>query len=44
MFTGPYGVGETGTWQQWLQVRPEHLALVPDAIDDVVAAAFQWPG
>jgi NADPH2:quinone reductase len=39
MFTGPYGVGESGTWQEWLLVRPEHLALVPDAIDDVVAAS-----
>jgi NADPH2:quinone reductase len=40
MFTGPYGVGENGTWQEWLRVRPEHLALVPDAIDDVVAASL----
>ena len=40
MFTGPYGVGENGAWQDWLLVRPEHLALVPDAIDDVVAASF----
>src|SRR5271155_268989 len=40
MFTGPYGVGENGTWQDWLLVRPEHLALVPDAIDDVVAAGI----
>jgi NADPH:quinone reductase-like Zn-dependent oxidoreductase len=39
MFTGPYGVRENGTWQEWLMVRPEHLALVPDAIDDVVAAS-----
>src|SRR3984957_1926720 len=34
MFTGPYGVAENGTWQQWLLARPEHLALVPDTIDD----------
>jgi NADPH2:quinone reductase len=40
MFTGPYGAGENGTWQQWLLARPEHLALVPDAIDDVVAASL----
>src|SRR5882762_5898277 len=40
MFTGPYGVTETGTWQEWLLVKPEHLALVPDAIDDVVAASL----
>src|ERR1700744_2992607 len=39
MFTGPYGVGENGAWQDWLLVRPEHLSLVPDAIDDVVAAS-----
>jgi NADPH:quinone reductase-like Zn-dependent oxidoreductase len=38
MFTGPYGVGEPGAWQEWLLVRPEHLVSVPDAIDDVVAA------
>ena len=33
MFTGPYGVGENGAWQDWLLVRPEHLALAPNAID-----------
>ena len=33
MFTGPYGVGENGAWQDWLLMRPEHLALAPDAID-----------
>ena len=37
---GPYGVGEAGTWQDWLLVRPEHLTLVPDAIEDVVAASL----
>jgi NADPH:quinone reductase len=40
MFTGSYGVSENGTWQEWLLVRPEHLALVPDAIDDAVAASL----
>ena len=40
MFTGPYGLSEPGTWQEWLLVRPEHLALVPDAIEDVVAASL----
>jgi NADPH:quinone reductase-like Zn-dependent oxidoreductase len=40
MFTGPYGVREAGTWQDWLLVRPEHLTLVPDEIEDVVAAAL----
>src|SRR5277367_4259637 len=40
MFTGTYGVGENGAWQDWLLVRPEHLALVPDSIEDVVAASL----
>jgi NADPH2:quinone reductase len=40
MFTGPYGVAENGAWQELLLVRPEHLALVPNAIDDVVAASL----
>src|ERR1700677_4981954 len=40
MFTGPYGVGENGAWQDWLLVRPEHLAAVPDAIEDIVAASL----
>jgi NADPH2:quinone reductase len=40
MFTGPYGVGENGAWQEWLPVRPEHLALVPDTIEDVLAASL----
>jgi NADPH:quinone reductase-like Zn-dependent oxidoreductase len=40
MFTGPYGVSEAGAWQEWLPVRPEHLAQVPDAIENVVAASL----
>src|SRR2546427_4433969 len=40
MFTGPYGVREDGAWQEWLLARPENLAFVPDAIDDVVAASL----
>jgi NADPH:quinone reductase len=40
MFTGPYGLSEAGTWEDYLLVRPEHLTLVPDAIDDVVAASL----
>ena len=39
MFTGPYGVGENGTWQEWLLVKPEHLAS-PETIGDVVAASI----
>src|SRR5258705_7797760 len=40
MFTGPYGVRENGAWQEWLLARPEDLAFVPDAINDVVAASL----
>jgi NADPH:quinone reductase-like Zn-dependent oxidoreductase len=40
MFTGPYGVGEDGAWQERILVRPEHLALVPEAVNDVVAAGL----
>jgi len=40
MFTGPYGVRENGAWQEWLLVKPENLAFVPDAIDDVIAASL----
>ncbi|MGV2292335.1 zinc-binding alcohol dehydrogenase family protein [Trinickia sp. YCB016] len=40
MFTGPYGVREHGAWQEWLLVRPDELALVPDTIDDVFAASL----
>jgi NADPH2:quinone reductase len=40
MFTGPYGVRESGAWEEWLLARPEDLALAPDAIDDVVAASL----
>jgi NADPH:quinone reductase len=40
MFTGPYGLRENGAWQEWLLVKPEHLALVPDPIEDIVAASL----
>src|SRR6201987_4057449 len=40
MFTGPYGVGENGAWQEWLLARPEDLTLVPEAVEDVVAASL----
>jgi NADPH:quinone reductase len=40
MFTGPYGVAEHGSWQEYLVVKPQHLVLVPDTIDDVVAASL----
>jgi NADPH:quinone reductase len=40
MFTGPYGVGENGAWQEWLLARPEDLVQVPEAVEDVVAASL----
>ena len=40
MFTGPYGVGESGAWQEWLLARPEDLVLVPEAVEDAVAASL----
>ncbi len=40
MFTGPYGVRENGSWQEWLLARPEDLALVPETIGDAVAASL----
>src|SRR5258706_3341133 len=40
MFTGPYGVAENGAWQEWLLVKPEHLALLPEAVGDLVAASL----
>src|SRR6202171_4554583 len=40
LFTGPYGVGENGAWQECLLVRPENLPLLPDAIEDVVAPSL----
>ena len=40
MFAGAYGVRENGAWQEWLLVKPEDLALVPDGIDDVTAASL----
>jgi NADPH2:quinone reductase len=40
MFTGPYGVGENGAWQEWLLARPEDLVLLPEAVEDVVVASL----
>jgi hypothetical protein len=33
MLTGPYA--ENGAWQEWLLVRPEHLALAPPTVERV---------
>jgi len=40
MFTGRYGVNENGAYQEWLLARADDLALVPAAVDDVVAASL----
>src|SRR6202790_4126687 len=40
MFTGRYGVSESGAYQEWRLARADDLALVPAAIDDVVAASL----
>src|SRR5271168_3853927 len=40
MFTGPYGVGENGAWQEWLLVKPQDLVQVPEAVEDVVASGL----
>lgn len=40
MFTGPYGVSEDGSYSEWINVRKEHLSLIPKNIDDVTAASI----
>lgn len=42
MFTGPYGLSEAGTWQDWLLVRAEHLTLVPDPSTTSSRPPCQW--
>src|ERR1700733_10755716 len=39
-FTGAYGVAESGSWQDYLAVRPDDLMPIPDGIPDVVAASL----
>src|SRR5580698_8233083 len=39
-FTGSYGVAENGSWEDYVSVRADDLLLVPDGVDDVVAAAL----
>jgi NADPH:quinone reductase len=39
-FTGGYGVAENGSWQDYVAVRADDLLLVPDGIDDVLAASL----
>jgi NADPH:quinone reductase len=40
MFTGTYGVFEDGTYSEWLAAPKESLCLIPDGIDDVIAAGI----
>src|ERR1700726_3360263 len=40
MFTGPYGVFEDGAYSEWLAVRKEHLCLIPEGVEDVIAAGI----
>ena len=37
MFFGPYGFSEDGTYSEWIAVKPEHLCLVPENVDDAIA-------
>jgi NADPH:quinone reductase len=39
-FTGGYGVTENGSWEEYVAVRTDDLLLVPNGIDDVVAASL----
>ncbi|EGP06941.1 quinone oxidoreductase [Bradyrhizobiaceae bacterium SG-6C] len=36
MFTAPFG---NGSWQDYLQIKPEELQRIPDGVDDVTATA-----
>jgi NADPH2:quinone reductase len=40
MFTGMYGVSEDGTYSEYVAARKQHLCLIPDGIDDVIAAGI----
>jgi len=40
MFFGAYGAFEDGTYSEWVAVRKEDLCLIPDNVDDVVAAGI----
>jgi NADPH:quinone reductase len=39
-FTGSYGVGENGSWQDYLTVRTDDLLPIPSGVEDVVAASL----
>lgn len=36
MFTAPFG---NGSWQEYVQIKPEELQRIPDGVDDVTATA-----
>lgn len=38
MFFGPYGAFEDGTYSEWIAASPEHLCLIPENLDDRIAA------
>jgi len=38
MVSGPYGVLQDGTWQEYLLAQPRELAPVPDGLSDAAAA------
>jgi len=38
MVSGPYGVLQDGTWQEYILAQPQELAPVPDGISDAEAA------
>src|SRR5580698_2153688 len=40
MFWGAYGAFEDGTYSEWIAVRKEDLCLIPDGVDDVIAAGI----
>ena len=40
MFAGPYGLVESGAYSEWLAVRKESLCLIPENVDDVLAASL----
>jgi NADPH:quinone reductase-like Zn-dependent oxidoreductase len=40
VFTGSYGVAESGSWEDYVSVRADDLLPVPASIDDVLAASL----
>jgi NADPH:quinone reductase len=40
MFFGRYGAFEDGTYSEWVAVRKEDLCLIPENVDDVIAAGI----